>query len=180
MRNYMRGALRTATAMVGLPFGHVPLHHERRSLLRIGSACFLALSFVAFAAFPCFGQQSPDPNSQVASSSTPADGTSTPATPAAQAAPAPPAPLPMPSMSGPLATASPHEGPFGKLQVTGILSGMGWSEGNHITGDSSTHWDVSNAQVFVKRPPAGGNSTCKVASITYQRSERRSFQLATR
>jgi Putative beta-barrel porin-2, OmpL-like. bbp2 len=56
----------------------------------------------------------------------------------------------MPSMSGPLATAIPHEGP-GKLEVTGILSGMGWTEGNHITGDSPTHWDVSNAQVFVQK-----------------------------
>src|ERR1700692_3544912 len=116
--------------MVRLPFGLVPLHHERRSLLRIGGACFLALSFVAFVAFPCFGQQSPDPNSQGAPSSTPAGGTSTPATPAD------PAPLPMPSMSGPLATAIPHEiavgrETSGKLEVTGILSGMGWTEGNH-------------------------------------------------
>src|SRR5258708_4856173 len=104
LMNNMRGALRIATAMVGLPFGLVPLHHERRSLLRIRGACFLALLFVAFAAFPCFGQQSPDPNSQGAPSSTPAGGTSTPATPAASAAPADPAPLPMPSMAGPLAT----------------------------------------------------------------------------
>jgi hypothetical protein len=57
-------------------------------------------------------------------------------------------------MSGPLATAIPHEiaaGPFGKLEVTGILSGMGWTEGDHITGDSPTHWDVSNAQVFIQK-----------------------------
>src|SRR5260370_6287712 len=153
MRNNMRGALRIATAMVGVPFGLVPLHHERRSLLRILGACFLALLFLAFAAFPCFGQQSPGPNSQVASGSTPADGTSPTAAPGAHrapATPAAPAPLPMPSMSGPLATANPHEGP-GKVEVTGILSGMGWTEGNHITGDSPTHWDVSNAQVFVQK-----------------------------
>src|SRR5712672_587416 len=51
------------------------------------------------------------------------------ATPAANAAA--PAPLPSPSMTGPLATAVPHEiaaGPFGKINVTGILSGMGWTE----------------------------------------------------
>jgi hypothetical protein len=153
VKNQMRGALRIATVVVGLPFGLVPLHHDRRSLLRIRGACFLALLFLAFSAFPCFGQQSPNPNSQVASASTPADGTSTAATPDASPAPATPpapAPLPMPSMSGPLATAIPHEGP-GKLEVTGILSGMGWTEGNHITGDSPTHWDVSNAQVFVQK-----------------------------
>jgi len=156
VKNYMRGALRTATVMVGRSFGLVPLHHQRKSFLRIRRACFLALLFLMLAAFPGFGQQSPDPNSQVASASAPADGTSTPATPAASPAPAAPevpaaaAPLPMPSMSGPLATAIPHEGP-GKLKVTGILSGMGWTAGNHITGDSPTHWDVSNAQVFVQK-----------------------------
>src|SRR5258708_23543427 len=146
LMNNMRGALRIATAMVGLPFGLVPLHHERRSLFRIRGACFLVVLFVAFAAFPCFGQQSPDPNSQGAPSSTPADGTSTPAAPA---------PLPMPSTSGPLTTAIPHEiggsETLGKLQVTGILSGMGLTEGNHIAGDSSTHWDVSNAQIFIQK-----------------------------
>jgi len=143
-----KGALRIATAMVGLPFGIVPpIHHERRSLFRIRGACFLVVLFVAFAAFPCFGQQqSPDPNSQGAPSSAPADGTSTPAAPA---------PLPMPSTSGPLTTAIPHEiggsETLGKLQVTGVLSGMGLTEGNHIAGDSPTHWDVSNAQIFIQK-----------------------------
>lgn len=78
-----------------------------------------------------------------------------PATPAQTAAPAAaPAPLPTPSMSGPLATAIPHEisaGPFGKVEVTGILSGMGWTEGDHIPGDSPTHWDLSNAQIFIQK-----------------------------
>jgi hypothetical protein len=78
-------------------------------------------------------------------------------TPAATPAPvltAAPAPLPTPAMTGPLATAIPHEiaaGPFGKLQFTGILSGMGWTEGNYVPPDSSTHWDISNAQVFVQK-----------------------------
>src|SRR5258706_11907093 len=75
------------------------------------------------------------------------------ATPAANAAPAP---LPTPAMTVPLATAVPHEisaGPFGKLQVTGILSGLGWTEGNYagFLGDTPTHYDVSNAQVFVQK-----------------------------
>jgi len=45
LKNNMRGALRIATAMVGLAFGLVPLHHERRSLLRIRGACF-SCSFI--------------------------------------------------------------------------------------------------------------------------------------
>src|SRR5258708_36605453 len=78
LKNNMRGALRIDTAMVGLAFGLVPLHHERRSLLRIRGACFLALLLVAFAAFPCFGQQSPDPTCRGAASSTPPSRACTP------------------------------------------------------------------------------------------------------
>jgi hypothetical protein len=81
-----------------------------------------------------------------------------PATPAqAPATPAPAAPMPLgsPSMTAPLSTAIPHEisaGPFGKLEVTGVLSGFGMGEDNQIalTGPN-VHWDVSNAQVFVQK-----------------------------
>jgi hypothetical protein len=65
--------------------------------------------------------------------STPANPPQAP-TPAQNAAPAP-MPLPNPSMAGPLATALPYEfdaGPFGKLDVTGILSGVGITTGNHF------------------------------------------------
>jgi Putative beta-barrel porin-2, OmpL-like. bbp2 len=62
-----------------------------------------------------------------------------------------PTPLPMPSMSGPLQTAPPRELESGNIAVTGILSGMAWTEGDHIAGDNATHYDVSNAQVFVQK-----------------------------
>jgi len=88
----------------------------------------------------------------------PADqGTPAPATPAAApAATTPPAPMPLssPSMTAPLSTAIPHEisaGPLGKLQVTGILSGGGMTEGSPVAGDVPSHWDLSNAQVFVQK-----------------------------
>lgn len=134
----------------------VPFHHERRLLMRIRWACFLAVVFVAFAAVSCLAQSS-DTSSQTAPATIPPADTSTqaaPAAPAAAAAPTAPAPLPMPSMAGPLATAIPHEiaaGPFGKLEVTGILSGVGWSEGNAVFGDTDSHWDVSNAQIFIQK-----------------------------
>jgi hypothetical protein len=85
----------------------------------------------------------PDPTSQDAPSST------------SEAAPAPPA-LCHAGDVGPLATAIPHEIAVGgetseKLKVTGILSGMVLTEGNHIAGDPSTHWDVSNAQIFIQK-----------------------------
>ena len=80
-----------------------------------------------------------------------------PATPAQTAAPAAaPAPLPTPSMSGPLATAIPHEipaGPFGKIEVTGILSGIGLFGNNPQTylSDTEGHVDLSNAQIFIQK-----------------------------
>jgi hypothetical protein len=79
---------------------------------------------------------------------------STPAPQQGAPTPAAPMPLPTPSMSGPLQTAVPHEfdgGPFGKLEVTGIVSGIGLTQGNHLPGDNSTHWDISNAQAFIQK-----------------------------
>jgi len=149
LKNDTIGALRMTT---------VPFHHQRRLLLR-RRWCFLGVLFVAFATFPCFAQ-TPDPNSQTAPASTPppdttpATSTPAPAPAPAAAAPAAPAPLPTPAMAGPLATAIPHEipaGPFGKIEVTGILSGLMSTEANAFPGDSATHWDVSNAQVFIQK-----------------------------
>ncbi|MGH9401628.1 MAG: outer membrane beta-barrel protein [Terriglobia bacterium] len=60
----------------------------------------------------------------------------------------------MPSMTAPLQTAVPHTfnaGPFGNLDITGILSGMGLTQGNWIPGDRSTHWDLSNGQIFIQK-----------------------------
>jgi len=112
--------------------------------LRIRWVGFLALLFLALAGLPLLGQNAP-----AAPQSAPGSG-STDST-AAQTKPPDPQPLPNPSMSGPLQTALPHEVEGGKLAVTGILSGMGWTEGNHVAGDSSTHWDISNAQLFVQK-----------------------------
>ena len=80
-------------------------------------------------------------------------------------------PLPTPSMAGPLATAIPHEvpaGPFGKIEITGILSGIGMIEDNPVFhGDGGT-WTSATLRSSSKRPPAGFNSTCKVALTTYR------------
>ncbi len=72
----------------------------------------------------------------------------------AVAAPVEAVPLAMPAMVGPLSTASPatfDAGPFGKLQVTGILSGFGDVQDNHAPGDHPKFSDVSNAQVFLQK-----------------------------
>src|ERR1700756_5755260 len=104
----------------------------------------LPFAFLALVALPCFGQNA-------ASEPQPSPGSVPTDKPAAEAKPADPQPLPMPSMSGPLQTAIPREMEGGNLAVTGILSGIGWTEGNHVSGDSPTHWDISNAQVFIQK-----------------------------
>jgi len=71
-----------------------------------------------------------------------------------QATPAAPSPLPNPSMTAPLQTAVPHTfeaGPFGNLEITGILSGMGLTQGNWVSADNPTHWDLSNGQIFLQK-----------------------------
>ena len=58
-------------------------------------------------------------------------------------------------MTAPLSTAAPPHtfsaGPFGTIAITGILSGMGLTQSNWIPGDKSTHWDLSNGQVFLAK-----------------------------
>ena len=69
-------------------------------------------------------------------------------------APPAPAPLPTPSITGPLQAAPPNTfdaGPFGKLSVNGIVSGMGLWQGNHVPGDDPTQAALSNGQVFLQK-----------------------------
>ena len=114
-----------------------------RSTLRT-RLLFLSSLLLAVMVTPSMGQTAAAAP-QSAPSSTPADSA------AAATKPPDPAPLPMPSMAGPLQTAIPHEVENGKLAVTGILTGIGWSEGNHVAGDNATHYDISNAQLFVQK-----------------------------
>ncbi len=67
----------------------------------------------------------------------------------------PPAPLPLPAMVGPLSSAGPLEfdaGPLGELDVTGVLSGFGYWENHPIFGDHAARVDISNGQLFVRKP----------------------------
>lgn len=73
----------------------------------------------------------------------------------AQTAAAPsPQPLSTPSMTAPLAAPAPHTfdaGPFGTLDVNGVLSGMGMVQSSRVPPDSASHWDVSNAQLILQK-----------------------------
>jgi Putative beta-barrel porin-2, OmpL-like. bbp2 len=81
----------------------------------------------------------------------PAAAAAAPAAPAAAAAPAL-----GPSMTAPLAgNGSPTSydlGPLGnKVYITGVLSGLGYTQSNHINGDQSSQADLSNAQVIINK-----------------------------
>lgn len=91
------------------------------------------------------------PTTEVAQSTTPAPAAQAPAAAPAAAAPMP---LPTPTMTAPLATAVPHEvdaGPFGKIDVTGIVSGIGMATSNYLPSDRSARADLSNGQVFLQK-----------------------------
>jgi hypothetical protein len=121
---------------------------KSKILLETVVAAFLSLSLTADAQMTT---PAPPPSATPDTKTAPA---------AAPAAPAPPpeaaaAPLAMPAMVGPLSTASPATFDvgryFGKLQVTGILSGFGYLQDNHRSSDHLKYTDVSNAQVFVQK-----------------------------
>lgn len=117
----------------------------RRNIVRI--QIFVAFLLGWFIASPVLAQQKADASADQGSGTSSAQAT-VPATPAPQ-------PLPNPSMTAPLKTAAPPHmfdaGPFGKLAITGILSGAGLTQGNWVPGDKSTHWDLSNGQIFLQK-----------------------------
>src|SRR5882762_1179525 len=68
--------------------------------------------------------------------------------------PAAPAPLPTPAITGPLSELPPFifdAGPFGKIAVNGIVSGLGLAQSNQVPGDDTRHADLSNGQVFIQK-----------------------------
>lgn len=66
-----------------------------------------------------------------------------------------PTPLSSPSITGPLQPAPPitfDAGPLGKLDLNGVLSGLGLVQTHHVTGDSTGDAALSDGQVFVQKP----------------------------
>src|SRR5262245_6821566 len=65
-----------------------------------------------------------------------------------------PTPLPTPAIIGPLNAAvltASDAGPFDKVAVNGILTGMGLWQENHVLGDEPTQATLSNGQVFIQK-----------------------------
>ncbi len=74
--------------------------------------------------------------------------------PTPQPTPAAPVALPTPFVTGPLQQLPPaifDAGPFGKIAVNGVLSGLGLWQSNHVPGDESTRAALSNGQVFLQK-----------------------------
>ncbi len=70
------------------------------------------------------------------------------------ASPPAPSPLPSPAITGPLQAAPPitfEGGPFGKLSLNGVVSGLGLWQGNHVAGDNTTQAALSNGQIFIQK-----------------------------
>jgi hypothetical protein len=87
------------------------------------------------------------PQAQPAPASSSQQSATTPASPA-------PAPLTTPAITGPLQAAPPIEfdaGPLGKLDLDGIVSGMGLVQGNHVAGDDVAQAALSNGQVWIQK-----------------------------
>jgi hypothetical protein len=104
-----------------------------------------ALCFCFGLASLCVAQTAPA--SQTPDTQNPAPAAAQSPTPA-QTAPA------TPPITGPLQGAPPavfDAGPFGKIDVNGVLSGMGMWQGNHIPGDNPTQAALSNGQIFIQK-----------------------------
>src|SRR5438270_9164896 len=110
---------------------------------------YLFFGFVVSAGM-CFAQeaQAPQPQAQ----QPPAQQSQAPQAQAQQ--PQAPQPLPTPAITGPLQSPRPitfDAGPFGNLDLTGIVSGVGVVQGNPLPGDESTRAALSNGQVFIQK-----------------------------
>ena len=72
----------------------------------------------------------------------------------AEQAPPPAAATALPAITGPLQgppAAVFDAGPFGKIAVNGILTGLGMWQGNHVPGDEPTQAALSNGQIFISK-----------------------------
>lgn len=113
-----------------------------------------ALLFLLLCGLPATAQSTGSQSSQ--GSASPAQNPAVvPASRSTQTpASATPSPLPNPPFTGPLQAAAPHvfdAGPFGQLDINGVVSGIGLVQGNAVPGDQSRHADLSNAQIFVQK-----------------------------
>jgi hypothetical protein len=64
-------------------------------------------------------------------------------------------PLPTPPITGPLQAAPPivlDAGPLGRLDLNGVVTGLGLAQSNAMAGDNAAHAALSNGQFFLQKP----------------------------
>lgn len=87
-------------------------------------------------------------------------------------------PMATPAISPPLAAnpepASFDAGPFGQVNVTGVFTGLGYTQNNALPVDRKSRVDISNAQIFVQDAEGpvqffvhGGAYTIPVVGVPY-------------
>src|SRR5580658_3586692 len=129
---------------------------------RIGAALFCLLAaWTATTRAQTAAAPATAPATTTTTTTTTAPATAAPAVapgaPAAPAAPAaaPTSPVSTPAMAGPLAVNVKPESfdipDFGKIYVSGAVTGLFLTENNLFPGDRNSLADVSNAQVFVQK-----------------------------
>lgn len=65
-----------------------------------------------------------------------------------------PSPLSTPAITGPLNPVPPitlEAGPLGKVNLNGVISGMGIWQGSRVAGDDNTQSALSNGQLFIQK-----------------------------
>jgi hypothetical protein len=115
------------------------------------------MATVAMSSALLAGAQTPDSSSASASAAAPSAAPAAaqaPATPAPAAPAAAPAPLSTFVLSGPLTwlpAATVDAGPFGKLEVNGIITGYALGQNNHVPGDDTNQATLTNGFIYVQK-----------------------------
>jgi hypothetical protein len=97
--------------------------------------------------------QTAESTGQKADTTSPTQGSDQQNPASVASAPAPPA-LSTPAITGPLQAAPSTTfdgGPLGKLNLNGIVSGVGLWQGKHLSGDNPTQATLGNGQVFIQK-----------------------------
>jgi hypothetical protein len=91
-------------------------------------------------------------------------------------------PMATPAISPPLAAnpepASFDAGPFGQVNVTGVFTGLAYTQNNRLSVDKNSRADISNAQVFIQDAEGpvqffvhGGAYTIPVVGVPYMSAQ---------
>ena len=119
---------------------------SRRTFTFVSRTALLGFAIAGVASLPARADEQ-SPASQVAQAAPAAPAPAAPAAPTSNA-------MASPALTGPLA-ANPNPlkfdgGPLGSVYVTGAVTGLGFAQSNHVTGDKVDRFDISNGQAIIQ------------------------------